>query len=233
MAWDTQYRYLYWSPLLEQLSGRRADEVVGRCVYDVFPELRSSDEDQCLRRALAGEDLTTVGRRYPSPKPGEGHLDGHYSPIMDEHGAVIGAFAVIRDNTHRSISDQRLRETENRFRNMADIAPVLLWMAEPDGLCTFFNQTWLEFTGRTLEQEWGVGWAAGVYFEDFQRCMDTYVASFNARCVFEMEYRLRRADGEYRWILDRGTRATYPMASSPGSSARASTSPIAKRPRCT
>ena len=88
---------------------------------------------------------------------------------------------------------------------MADASPVLLWMSRTDGLCTFFNQTWLDFTGRSLEEEWGVGWAEGIHFEDFQRCMDTYVDAFNRREVFEMEYRLRRHDGEYRWILDRGT----------------------------
>jgi PAS domain S-box-containing protein len=87
---------------------------------------------------------------------------------------------------------------------MANAAPVLLWMAGTDSLCTFFNQTWLDFTGRTLAEEWGVGWAEGVHFEDLQRCMDTYVAAFNARRPFEMDYRLRRHDGEFRHILDRG-----------------------------
>ena len=101
--------------------------------------------------------------------------------------------------------EQQIRETENRFKNMADAAPVLLWMSRSDGLCTFFNQTWLDFTGRSLEEEWGVGWAEGLHFEDFQRCMDTYIDAFNDRQVFEMEYRLRRHDGVYRWILDRGT----------------------------
>ncbi|HKA57102.1 MAG TPA: PAS domain-containing sensor histidine kinase [Gemmatimonadales bacterium] len=101
--------------------------------------------------------------------------------------------------------EQQLRETEMRFRIMADVAPVLLWMSREDGLCTFFNQTWLDFTGRTLDDEWGVGWAEGVHFEDLQRCMDTYSDAFNAREMFEMEYRLRRRDGVYRWVLDRGT----------------------------
>src|SRR5207244_6836491 len=97
-----------------------------------------------------------------------------------------------------------LAETEARFRIMADAAPVLLWMARSDSLCTWFNERWLAFTGRTQAAEWGVGWAEGVHFEDLQRCLDTYVDAFNARRPFEMEYRLRRADGEFRWILDRG-----------------------------
>jgi len=110
----------------------------------------------------------------------------------------------------RELLEQQIRETEERFRTMADAAPVLLWMSRTDGLCTFFNQTWLDFTGRSLEEEWGVGWAEGVHFEDFQRCIDTYVDAFNRRERFEMEYRLRRHDGVYRWILDRGTPRTMP-----------------------
>jgi PAS domain S-box-containing protein len=105
----------------------------------------------------------------------------------------------------RELLEQLLQETEGRFKAMADVAPVLLWMSRTDGLCTFFNQTWLQFTGRSMEQEWGIGWAEGVHFEDFQRCMDTYADAFNRRELFEMEYRLRRHDGVYRWILDRGT----------------------------
>jgi two-component system, sensor histidine kinase PdtaS len=95
-------------------------------------------------------------------------------------------------------------ESEARFRTMADCAPVLLWMAEIDGLCSFFNRGWLEFTGRTIEQELGSGWASGIHVEDFQATMHTYMDSFVARRSFRMEYRLRRHDGVYRWILDHG-----------------------------
>ncbi len=99
---------------------------------------------------------------------------------------------------------QRLRESEERFRNMADTAPVMIWISAPDKLCTFFNSGWLNFTGRGMQQELGDGWAAGVHPDDLDRCMKVYSSSFDARRSFEMEYRLRRADGEYRWILDRG-----------------------------
>ena len=103
-----------------------------------------------------------------------------------------------------SVLHEQLQESELRFRIMADTAPVLLWMAGTDANCSFFNQPWLEFTGKSLEQELGVGWAEGVHPEDFQACMHTYLESFVARRGFRMEYRLRRADGDYRWILDTG-----------------------------
>jgi PAS domain S-box-containing protein len=97
-----------------------------------------------------------------------------------------------------------LAELETRFRTMANQAPVLLWMAGRDGLCDFFNEFWLSFTGRTLSQELGSGWASGVHPEDFQSCMTTYLEAFVERRSFTMEYRLRRHDGEYRWIFDQG-----------------------------
>ncbi|HKP97667.1 MAG TPA: PAS domain S-box protein [Fibrobacteria bacterium] len=95
-------------------------------------------------------------------------------------------------------------ESEARFRTMADCAPVLIWMAGVDAECVFFNRGWLEFTGRPLEAELGVGWAEGVHFEDFQNCMQAYLGSFSARKPFRMEYRMRRADGRFRWVLDTG-----------------------------
>ncbi len=97
-----------------------------------------------------------------------------------------------------------LLESEERFRIVADAAPVLIWMSGVDKLCTFFNKTWLEFTGRTLKQEMGNGWAEGVHADDFQSCLKTYVEAFDARQRFAMQYRLRRRDGEYRWISDNG-----------------------------
>jgi two-component system cell cycle sensor histidine kinase/response regulator CckA len=98
----------------------------------------------------------------------------------------------------------QLRESEERFRTMADNAPVMIWVAGADKLFTFFNKTWLDFTGRTIEQELGSGWAACIHPEDLQRSYEVFSSAFDARRDFHLECRLRRADGEYRSILCSG-----------------------------
>jgi len=104
----------------------------------------------------------------------------------------------------RRIGESELRESESRFRIVADAAPVFIWMSSVDKLCSFVNKPWLEFTGRTLEQELGSGWAEGIHPDDVQMCLKVYAEAFDARKPFMMQYRLRRNDGQYRWVTDEG-----------------------------
>src|SRR5262249_26065171 len=104
----------------------------------------------------------------------------------------------------RATGQTELRESESRFRIVADAAPVLIWMSDVNKLCTFFNKPWLEFTGRSLQQEMGNGWAEGVHSDDLQKCLKAYTEAFDAREPFAMRYRLRRKDGDYRWVSDHG-----------------------------
>jgi PAS domain S-box-containing protein len=101
-------------------------------------------------------------------------------------------------------AETQVRESEERFRLLADTAPVMIWTAGTDRKCSYVNKTWMDFTGRPFEAELGDGWVDGVHPDDSKRCFETYADAFNQRESFEMEYRLRRSDGEYRWILDDG-----------------------------
>ena len=104
----------------------------------------------------------------------------------------------------RKQAEEKLAEARDYYLNILAEAPALIWRANTDALCDWFNNTWLAFTGRTMEQEYGNGWVEGVHPDDLERCVTIWQDSFAQRAPFEMEYRLRRFDGEFRWILDIG-----------------------------
>ena len=131
--------------------------------------------------------ISSLGRSYPGPG-----------------GGVERFMGASLDITERKRDEEEIKESEERFRHMADTAPVLIWVADTNKLCTFFNKPWLDYTGRTLEQELGDGWSQGVHPDDLDRCIATYSGAFDARRPFRMEYRLRQAGGEYQWVLDQG-----------------------------
>jgi PAS domain S-box-containing protein len=94
---------------------------------------------------------------------------------------------------------------EQRFRELLDATPIMVWMSGTDAVCTFFNRAWLEFRGRTLEEELGSGWTEGLHPDDRDLCLETYLKAFTARAPFRVQYRVQRAGGAYAWIENSGT----------------------------
>jgi PAS domain S-box-containing protein len=131
-------------------------------------------------------------------------LEANGRVFFGAQGGMLRIIGMVTDVTARKRAELALRESEERFRLVANTAPVMIWMSGPDKLRTYFNTPWLDFTGRSIESELGNGWAEGVHPEDFKTCLETYVTTFDRREDFRMEYRLRRYDGEYRWVLDIG-----------------------------
>src|SRR5260370_7385639 len=115
---------------------------------------------------------------------------------------LIFLAAVIEE---RRKKEESLRESEERVRTMADTAPVLIWTTDADKLCTYVSQTWLDLTGRIFEEELGNGWADDIHPSDRDARLEAYAHCFDQRSPFTLEYRVRRHDGEYRWLLDKGT----------------------------
>jgi len=124
--------------------------------------------------------------------------------LRDAAGKTVGIIGVSMDITERQQADLKLQQSEAHFRFVAESAQALIWLANTDKLCFWFNKVWLDFTGRTMEQEYGNGWTEGVHPDDLQRYIDYYVEHFDRHEPFSMGYRLKRHDGEYRWILDKG-----------------------------
>lgn len=186
------------------------DDLVGKPVA-VFVPLEERPAFRTHLAALAtvpGRHIWVVRLQPRDSPPFTAELTVAAMPRGVDYGRVF--LWLLRDITGRMQAEAVLRASEARFRTMADTAPVLLWMAGPEMGYTYFNHGWLAFTGRTMEQECGDGWAAGVHPDDFARCVATYKTAFAARQPFEMEYRLRRADGLYRWVFDCGVSLVEP-----------------------
>jgi PAS domain S-box-containing protein len=176
-----------------------------RLLQVVHPEDRERLKQVAQDMLEHGGDEHESEYRITLPDGNTRWIAGYGSVELDERGQPAFARGVSRDITLRKHVEEELRESEARFRTVANVAPVMIWMSGTDKLCTFFNKGWLEFTGRTVEQELGNGWAESIHADDLDHCLEVYETSFNAWQPFTMEYRLRRNDGEYRWVLDSGT----------------------------
>jgi PAS domain S-box-containing protein len=135
--------------------------------------------------------------------------DGEYGwflsraiPVKNEQGKVVRWFGTNTDITHRRQAEIALQESETRFRNMANNAPVMVWVTDATGYCTFLSQSWYDFTGQTEETGLGYGWLDASHPEDRKYAESSFITANQQKTAFHAEYRLRRKDGEYRWTID-------------------------------
>jgi len=193
-----------WNVGAERMYGFTQAEAVGKPIDLIIPPELRQEEGELLRRVLQG-DITERYETARRTKKGERiDISVSTSPLRDWTGKVIGVSKIARDITLAKLAEAALRESEGRFRLISNAAPVMIWMSGTDKLCNYFNQYWLEFTGRSFREELGNGWTEGVHADDLEQCFQTYSEAFDRRESFRMEYRLRRADGEYRWVFDQG-----------------------------
>lgn len=187
---------------LRVLKGERADSIP---VSDVDWTTTQFDWEQ-LRRWGIDEARLPLGseilfRPETTWKQYGNYLVAGGVVLLLQAGFIV---ALLVQRAGRRKAEIALRASEAQFRLMADTAPVLIWRAGPDKGNNFCNRPWLDFTGRTLEQELGLGWLAGVHPDDVQASMEKFTAAFDARQPFRIEFRLRRVDGEYRWLMSAG-----------------------------
>jgi len=204
---DPEGRIVVWNRAAETMFGFSANLALGAGLHDlILPQRYHQDHLERLSRfgtAPTGEGVgkvieLTARRADGQELPIELSLSG--MRLQDKWFAV----GIIRDITERRRAEEAIRQSEEHFRLLSDSGPAMLWMASQDMKCTWFNKAWLAFTGRTLDQDRGSGWSEGIHPEDLERTLRHYTTSFVDRQSFEIEYRLRRADGRYRWVLDRG-----------------------------
>jgi len=203
VVYDRDLRYIVWNGYLENMTGLPADRVLGRKTAEIFPFLEEQGVVRLLDRALAGETVSSEDVEYAIPQTNKrGYAVATYGPHRNTAGEIVGVIGIVNNVTERRLAEQALRESEERFRNMADAAPVMIWMDDAAGMSTYFSKPWLDFTGRTLEQEKGRGSRDGIHPEDLESFVSAYNRAYAAREAFQTEYRLRRFDGRYRWILE-------------------------------
>ena len=189
----------------------RAQEVLGlpeatslaSFVGRVHPACRA-DVLRAAARLRGAPDAGPLQFECRTAGPAPVHVGAAVRGVAGPDGALARVIGTVQDVTDRVEAQAALRESEARFRHMADTAPALLWVTEPDGTCTFLSQGWYDYTGQTEAEGLGLGWTEAVHPDDREAARETFLDATARHVPFRIDYRLRRHDGAYRWAIDVG-----------------------------
>lgn len=195
LALDTSWRFLYLNRNAEEFFQQQVEHLIGKNLFETYPQILNYPHTNLLINSINNGDSIKYEEFIPEINQWL-EISAH---LVDNN-----IFIYFNDITHRKVGEDNLKKSEEWFRRMADNAPVAIWMSSADKQINYFNKQWLKFRGKRLEDEVGEGWTSGIHTEDFGYAIDCYSLSFEARCEFQIEYRLLRSDNVYRWILDTG-----------------------------
>jgi PAS domain S-box-containing protein len=204
---DLERRVTSWNSGAERVLGWSEAEIVGRVADLMFTPEDCAAGVPAMEAALALQAGRASDERWHQRKDGSRlYASGVMLPLHNEAGKTHGLLKVFRDRTADRLAQDgaqaALRESEARFRNMADHAPLMVWTTDPSGYCTYLNRQWYAFTGQTEAEAEGFGWLDATHPDDKQRAAEAFVSANTANAPFRVEYRLRRADGSYAWAID-------------------------------
>jgi PAS domain S-box-containing protein len=192
-----------WNPAAERLFGWTADEVLGRTL-PFIPEEKRKEHAALRERDLHGESLRSVQLRRIRKDGSPVDISVSTATLRDAEGNVTGIMSLYEDITERLASERALRESQERFRTLVEATPQLVWSTRADGYCDYLSRQWEEYTGVPAEVHHGHRWTDALHPEDRVRSAHAFADAVAGLGDYDLEYRLRRHDGQYRWFKTRG-----------------------------
>lgn len=198
---DREMRYLYVSDRWLTSYGISSQDVIGKSHYDIFPEI-STRWKQIHQRCLAGAVEKCEEDAFPRADGSVDWIQWEIHPWRTNTNEIGGIVIFSEIITERKLAESALRDSEQKFRNMADNAPFMVWVTDPTGYCTYLSQSWYDFTGQSEATGLGLGWLDATHAEDKEYAKNVFLSANVRQEAFWLEYRLRRKDGEYRCCID-------------------------------